>query len=99
MNEDQLRQTGPDPQLEGRIDAFELAFRMQTEEPELMDFAGESKATLALYGIGEKPTDNFGRQCLMARRFSEKGVRFVQVSHSYNMKQSRRAVRIHAAQG
>lgn len=87
MNEDQLHQTGPDPHLEGRIDAFELAFRMQTEAPELMDFKGESKATLDLYGIGEKPTDNFGRQCLMARRFSERGVRFVQVSHSYKWDQ------------
>ncbi|MBC8134905.1 MAG: DUF1501 domain-containing protein [Fibrella sp.] len=87
MNEDQLHQTGPDPHLEGRIYAFELAFRMQTEAPDLIDFKGESKATLDLYGIGEKPTDNFGRQCLMARRFSERGVRFVQVSHSYKWDQ------------
>jgi hypothetical protein len=87
MNEGQLRQTGPDPALEGRIDAFELAFRMQTEAPDLMNFKGESEATLDLYGIGEKPTDDFGRQCLMARRFSERGVRFVQVSHSYKWDQ------------
>jgi hypothetical protein len=87
MNEEQLRHFGHDPQLEGRINAFELAFRMQTEAPELMDLSKESKATLDLYGIGEAPTDNFGRQCLLARRFSEKGVRFVQVSHSYKWDQ------------
>ncbi len=87
MNEDQLKHFGLDPQLEGRIQSFELAFRMQTEAPELMDISTESKATRDLYGIDEKPTDNFGRQCLLARRFSEKGVRFVQVSHSYKWDQ------------
>jgi len=87
MNEEQLRHFGHDPQLEGRIEAFELAFRMQTEAPELMDISDESKATLDLYGIGQKPTDNFGRQCLLARRFAEKGVRFVQVTHSYKWDQ------------
>lgn len=90
MNREQMEHFGAanhDPQLEGRINAFELAFRMQTEAPELMDLSKESKATLDLYGIGEKPTDNFGRQCLLARRFSEKGVRFVQVSHSYKWDQ------------
>ena len=77
-----------DPQLEGRINSFELAFRMQTEAPDLMDIsARKAKPTRDLYGIDEKPTDNFGRQCLLARRFSEKGVRFVQVSHSYKWDQ------------
>ena len=87
MNEEQIKHMGHDPQLEGRINAFELAFRMQTEAPELMDLSKESKATLDLYGIGTKETDNFGRQCLLARRFSEKGVRFMQVSHSYKWDQ------------
>jgi hypothetical protein len=87
MNEQQLKHFGHDPQLEGRIQSFELAFRMQTEAPELMDISDESKATRALYGIDEKPTDNFGRQCLLARRFCEKGVRFVQVTHSYKWDQ------------
>jgi hypothetical protein len=90
MNGEQLRKLGPanhDPDLEGRINAFELAFRMQTEAPDLLDIGKESAATKALYGIDEKPTDNFGRQCLLARRFSEKGVRFVQVSHSYKWDQ------------
>jgi hypothetical protein len=87
MNEEQLRHFGIDPQLEGRIQSFELAFRMQTVAPELMSIADESKATLDLYGVGENPTDNFGRQCLLARRFTERGVRFVQVTHSYKWDQ------------
>ena len=87
MNEEQLHHFGHDPQLEGRIQSFELAFRMQTEAPDLMDISDESKATLDLYGIDEDPTDNFGRQCLLARRFSEKGVRFVQATHSYKWDQ------------
>ena len=91
MTPAQLRHFGTDPtavqQLEGRIASFELAFRMQTEAPTLMDISTESKATRDLYGIDEQPTDNFGRQCLLARRFCEKGVRFVQVSHSYKWDQ------------
>jgi hypothetical protein len=70
-------------QIEGVIQSLELAFRMQTEAPELIDLSGESEATKKLYGIGEKGTDDFGRQCLLARRFSEAGVRFVQVSDEY----------------
>lgn len=87
MNEDQLRHFGADPNLEGRIQTFELAFRMQTIAPEIMDLSGESKATKDMYGVGEQPTDNFGRQCLLARRFCERGVRFVQVTHSYKWDQ------------
>ena len=52
-----------------------------------MDLSGESKDTLKLYGVDEEPTDNFARQCLLARRFSEAGVRFVQISHSYKWDQ------------
>ncbi len=87
MNEEQLRHFGVDPQLEGRIQSFELAFRMQTVAPDLMNVSEESRATRTLYGIGDSPTDNFGRQCLLARRFSERGVRFVQVTHSYKWDQ------------
>jgi hypothetical protein len=86
MNRDAAKRTG-DPALDARIGAFELAFRMQTEAPKVMDLSGESKDTLKLYGIDEEPTDNFGRQCLLARRFAEAGVRFVQVSHSYKWDQ------------
>ena len=80
MNRRQLERLETDRQMEGVIESFELAFRMQTETPRLVDFSSESKATLDLYGIGEEPTDTFGRQCLLARRFAEAGVRFVQVS-------------------
>jgi hypothetical protein len=80
LNRRQLERLKTDQQMEGVIESFELAFRMQTETPRLVNFAEESKETLALYGIGDKQTDQFGRQCLLARRFSEAGVRFVQVS-------------------
>jgi hypothetical protein len=87
VNERHLTPLGPDQQLEGRIGSFELAFRMQTAAPELMSIAGESKETLKLYGVDENPTDNFGRQCLLARRFAERGVRFIQCTHSYKWDQ------------
>lgn len=84
---DQLKRPGirtsADAQLDARIESFELAFRMQTEAPEILDIGQESKATNTLYGIDDGPTDSFGRQCLLARRLSEAGVRFVQVSHRY----------------
>ena len=62
------------------VQSFELAFRMQSAAPSVLDLAGESAATLKLYGIGTPATDDFGRQCLLARRFAEPGVRFVQIS-------------------
>lgn len=80
MNRRQLGRLESDQQMEGVIESFELAFRMQTETPRLVDFSSESKDTLDLYGIGDKTTDQSGRQCLLARRFAEAGVRFVQVS-------------------
>jgi hypothetical protein len=87
LNRERLSQTGPDAALEGRINAFELAFRMQTAAPELQDISGESPATLKRYGLDDPRTRNFGRMCLMARRFAERGVRFVQVTHSYKWDQ------------
>lgn len=69
-----------DSKLEGLIESFELAFRMQTELPEVMDLSGESKSTLEMYGIDQGATDNFGRQCLLARRFAEAGVRFIEIT-------------------
>ncbi|MEY3173901.1 MAG: hypothetical protein RLZZ436_1815 [Planctomycetota bacterium] len=72
-----------DVELNARVDSFELAFRMQTEAPEIFDLSGETEATRKMYGIDEEPTSNFGTQCLLARRLSESGVRFVQVSHAY----------------
>jgi hypothetical protein len=82
MNRYHLADTGPNASLEGRINSFELAFRMQTEMPQIENIANESEATRKLYGLDDKVTANFGRQCLLARRFAERGVRFVQVTHS-----------------
>ncbi|EDY19631.1 protein of unknown function DUF1501 [Chthoniobacter flavus Ellin428] len=82
LNREHLELTGPDLALEGRINSFELAYRMQSTMPEAQDINGESEATKRMYGLDNKVTANFGHQCLMARRFLERGVRFVQVTHS-----------------
>ncbi len=79
LNRGTLARAGSDAQMEGVIESFELAFRMQAETPKLVDMSGESKATLELYGIGNPTTERNGRACLLARRLSEAGVRFVQV--------------------
>jgi len=68
-----------DSTLEARIASYELAYRMQSEAPEAVDFRNESAATKALYGIGEPLSDDFGKKCLLARRLVERGVRFVQL--------------------
>jgi hypothetical protein len=68
-----------DTELSARIASYELAFRMQSAAPDAVDLARESAETLALYGVNEEPTDHFARQCLMARRLVERGVRFVLV--------------------
>lgn len=96
LNRKQLESTGPDHALEGRIESFELAFRMQAEAPELQDLSKESEATQKMYGLDNPVTEDFGRQCLMARRFSEKGVRFVQVSHTYKWDQHENLKRDHS---
>ncbi len=80
MNHRLLDQAGNDARMEGMIESMEIAFRMQTATPELVDLSGESEATQKLYGIGGKDTDKNGRACLLARRLSEAGVRFVQVT-------------------
>ena len=82
MNQDHLSATGPNSALEGRLNSFELAFRMQMAMPEAQDISSESDATRKLYGLDHPVTENFGRQCLLARRFAERGVRFIQVTHS-----------------
>jgi hypothetical protein len=66
-----------DEELSARLSAYDLAFRMQTEAPEVLDLSRESQETLDLYGIGREPTNDFGRRCLLARRLVEQGVRFV----------------------
>ncbi len=68
-------------ELEARIRSYELAFKMQTEAPEAVNFAEETQETLDLYGIDKKETEVFGRNCLLARRLVERGVRFVQLYH------------------
>lgn len=76
-------------QLAARMESYELAFRMQTQVPEIVNLNQESRQTLELYGVGAEPTDSFGRRCLLARKLVESGVRFVQVyastwdSHDY----------------
>lgn len=87
MNREHLARRDGDARLEGAIESMELAFRMQSSAPELLDIGNETRATLDRYRVGQKisegtcrPTD-FGRQCLLARRFSEAGVRFIEVNH------------------
>lgn len=84
LNAEQLKQRPGDAELEAVAASYELAWRMQKNAPDVMDIAKETKETQKLYGIGEKATDNFGKQCLMARRLSEAGVRFVQVTYGDN---------------
>jgi hypothetical protein len=88
LNEAHAAKRQQDSQLNGRIAAFELAFRMQMEAPEAFDVESESEATKRLYGMDAKVTETFGRQCLLARRLVERGVRFVQVYHTQTAKRS-----------
>ncbi|MEO6785441.1 MAG: DUF1501 domain-containing protein [Chthoniobacteraceae bacterium] len=80
LNQQRLAADQVNPGVEGVIQSYELAFRMQGEVPRVMDLAGESAATKAMYGIGDRSTDEYARGCLLARRFAEAGVRFVQVT-------------------
>jgi hypothetical protein len=82
-NRRHAEEVGGDPRLDARIAAFEMAYRMQAEAPVVFDLNRESAPTLAQYGVGTEPTDEFARQCLLARRCVEAGVRFVQVNFSY----------------
>lgn len=72
--------SGAERNIEGLIQSYELAFRMQMQAPGVFDITKESKATLELYGVGDSATDNFGRKCLLARRLAEAGVRYIQVT-------------------
>jgi hypothetical protein len=79
INRDRLTKDKVNSELEGVIESYELAFRMQSAVPKIMDTTDESPSTLEAYGIGNGPTDNFARQCLLARRFAEAGVRFIEL--------------------
>lgn len=81
LNAAKLRADKHHPEIEGAIESFELAFRMQDKIPDLLELKSEPKSMFELYGIGSgKPTDRFGRQCLLARRLAEAGVRFIELT-------------------
>lgn len=80
LNALRLKQVG-DPEIATRISAYEMAYRMQSSAPELMDLSGETKQTLAMYGV-DPAKPSFARNCLLARRLVQKGVRFVQLYHT-----------------
>jgi hypothetical protein len=79
LNDDHLARNPEDSELSARVQSYELAFRMQSSAVDAVEIDKESAATKALYGVDEKPTEYVGRQCLMARRLVERGVRFVQI--------------------
>ncbi|MBM3765662.1 MAG: DUF1501 domain-containing protein [Acidobacteria bacterium] len=79
LNTSYLEGNHTNPELQGRIDAYELAYRMQTEVPGVLNIDGESEATKKMYGLDDEVTKSFGTRCLMARQMVEKGVRFVQL--------------------
>ena len=79
LNQKHLDERPGGQELAARINSYELAYRMQSETPEAVDFSKESQSTLKMYGVGQKPTDEYGRNCLIARRLVERGVRFIQL--------------------
>ncbi|MEC8554065.1 MAG: DUF1501 domain-containing protein [Planctomycetota bacterium] len=79
INQMHLDGRSGDRELAARMDSYELAYRMQSATPEAVDLSQESQETLDLYGVGKKPTDEYGRNCLIARRLVERGVRFIQL--------------------
>jgi len=81
LNEQHLADTG-DQEIAARINSYELAFRMQTAGPDLLDFSKESKETLEMYGVDKDPTKPFATNCLLARRMVERGVRYVMLMHA-----------------
>ena len=83
LNREHLKHSVSDQSIEGMIANYELAFRMQSTIPQVMNLDDETQETRNLYGIGSEPTNNFGRQCLLARKFAEAGVRYIQVSTDY----------------
>ncbi len=84
LNADQLQRRSRDDELEAVIESYELAWRMQQHAPDVLDLSGEPEHIQRMYGIGEEGTDNFGRECLMARRLAEAGVRYIQVNYGDN---------------
>jgi hypothetical protein len=81
LNREYLQNASADPELEGVIQSYEMAFRMQSSVPGVLDISGESETIKRLYGLDQSDTREFGTQCLLARRLAEAGVRFIEVSH------------------
>jgi hypothetical protein len=81
LNAQKLKKDTVNPEVEGVIQSYELAFKMQSEMPSVMDVEKETAATKKLYGLDNTRTSEFGRKCLLARRMVEKGVRFVEINH------------------
>lgn len=79
LNQRHLEMRPGDAELASRINSYELAYRMQSRAPEAVDLSQETQETLDMYGIGQDPTDEYGRNCLVARRLVERGVRFIQL--------------------
>ena len=86
LNQQHLVGRQSNTELEARIESYELAYRMQAEAPEAIDLESESEAVKSLYGLDQEQTKVYGRQCLMARRLIERGVRFVQLYHGAGSK-------------
>src|SRR3954447_8117005 len=82
LNTMHLDRRAEDGRLSARIESFDLAYRMQIQAPDAFDLSRESEATRRRYGLDQEPTRDFGRQCLLARRLTERGVRFVQLYHT-----------------
>ena len=82
LNHLQSSRRNREDQLEATIESYELAYRMQLNAPGLMDLSGETEATMKMYGIDQKPTEDFGRQCLLARRMAEADVRYIQINYA-----------------
>ncbi|MBI3680488.1 MAG: DUF1501 domain-containing protein [Acidobacteria bacterium] len=81
LNQDYLKKATTDPEIEGIIESYEMAFRMQSTVPGILDLKGETEATRKMYGLDNNVTRPFGLQCLLSRRLAEAGVRFIEISH------------------
>ncbi len=82
MNQKLRQQKPSDGRIEGVIESYELAYRMQSSIPDLLDLSDEPQHVLDMYGVDETATNDFGRQCLLARRMAEAGVRYIEVTHA-----------------
>ena len=81
LNQQRINATAVE-EIETRIESYELAYRMQARAPELMDFSSENASTLQMYGVGENDKGSFAKNCVLARRMAERGVRFIQLYHA-----------------